>query len=186
MITLYQGTRKMASLLKKLLAKRNRSNQNSHLSQKASPNQSSPESAHDIKPFGKLVVVGNESIFSRPLIDYAVDMAQRMSYEIVALNTAPLSCETFKLFSSSRNKVCQDFQELSEQNVRAFKEEVRQLNIPFSHVVKFCDTDQAIEELQKEIGGIDFIVSDAQAEQDIEVAMDREAPRCQVFVYAMN
>ncbi len=176
----------MASLLKKLLAKRNRSRQNPNPPPTNSPSPPDSISAQDIKPFGKLVVVGNESIFSRPLIDYALDMAQRMSYEIVALNTAPLSCETFKLFSSSRKQVCKDFRELSEKNVLMFKEEVRQLNLPFSHVVKFCETDQAIEELQKEIGEIDFIVSDAQTDQEIEVSVDQDAPRCQVFVYAMN
>ena len=54
----------------------------------------------------KLLVMGRESTFSKEIIDYALEMAQRMSYDILALNTAPLSCETFKLFSSSRNQVC--------------------------------------------------------------------------------
>ena len=43
----------------------------------------------------QLLVVGRESTFSKEIIDYALDMAQRMSYEILALNTAPLSCDTF-------------------------------------------------------------------------------------------
>ncbi|MBW2325983.1 MAG: hypothetical protein JRF45_05705 [Deltaproteobacteria bacterium] len=51
----------------------------------------------------KLLVMGRESTFSKEIIDYALEMAQRMSYDILALNTAPLSCETFKLFSSSYN-----------------------------------------------------------------------------------
>ena len=46
----------------------------------------------------KLLVMGRESDFSKEIIDYSLEMAQRMSYEILALNTAPLSCETFKLF----------------------------------------------------------------------------------------
>lgn len=142
----------------------------------------------DTKQYGKLVVVGNESHFSPGLIDYAVDMAKRMAYEIVALNTAPLSCNTFKLFSSSRKQVCEDFLKLAEKNVRDFKAEVTALNIPFSHVIKFCDTDQAIDELQQEIGEIDFIVSDSQADHDFDVSMDmdQESPRCEVFVYAVN
>ncbi|MBU0769481.1 MAG: hypothetical protein KJ687_10355, partial [Proteobacteria bacterium] len=53
----------------------------------------------------KLLVMGRESTFSKEIIDYSLEMAQRMSYNILALNTAPLSCETFKLFSSSRNQV---------------------------------------------------------------------------------
>ncbi|MCJ7539291.1 MAG: hypothetical protein MUO88_06450, partial [Desulfobacterales bacterium] len=56
----------------------------------------------------KLLVMGRESTFSKEIIDYALEMAQRMSYDILALNTAPLSCDTFKLFSSSRDQVCEE------------------------------------------------------------------------------
>jgi hypothetical protein len=181
----------MVHLFKKLLAKSKPSPKNKSSSQESSslnPSESPPASllSSEKKHPGILVVVGNESIFSRALIDYAVDMAHRLSYEIIALNTAPLSCETFKLFSSSRKKVCDEFKELAEKNVCAFKKEVEQHNIPFSHVVKFCDTDRAIDELQTEIGDIDFIVSDAQSDHDFEVSTDQEMPRCEVFVYAMN
>jgi hypothetical protein len=181
----------MVPLFKKLLAKSKPAQKNKSSSQNSPPLDSSESpltsrSSHEKKHPGILVVVGNESIFPRPLIDYAVDMAHRLSYEIVALNTAPLSCETFKLFSSSRKKVCEEFKELAEKNVYAFKKEVEQHNIPFTHVVKFCETDQAIDELQTEIGDIDFIVSDSQADHDFEVSMDQEMPRCEVFVYAMS
>jgi len=70
----------------------------------------------------KLLVMGRESTFSKEIIDYALEMAQRMSYEILALNTAPLSCETFKLFSSSHNQVCQEFKNMSEKNAGLFQE----------------------------------------------------------------
>ena len=33
----------------------------------------------------KLLVVGRESSFSKEIIDYALEMAQRMSFEIIAL-----------------------------------------------------------------------------------------------------
>ena len=39
----------------------------------------------------KLLVMGRESDFSKEIIDYALEMAQRMSYDFLALNTAPLS-----------------------------------------------------------------------------------------------
>ncbi|MGD2150208.1 MAG: hypothetical protein PVF99_06345, partial [Desulfobacterales bacterium] len=68
----------------------------------------------------RLLVMGRESDFSKEIIDYALEMAQRMSYEILALNTAPLSCETFKLFSSSRNQVCQEFKSMSEKSADLF------------------------------------------------------------------
>ncbi|GAG26858.1 unnamed protein product, partial [marine sediment metagenome] len=85
----------------------------------------------------RLLVMGRESTFSKEIIDYALDMAQRMSYEILALNTAPLSCETFKLFSSSRNQICEEFKSMSEKSAGLFQEAAAEKRIPFDHVVMF-------------------------------------------------
>jgi hypothetical protein len=134
---------------------------------------------------GKLVVVGRESAFPGDLVAYALDMAERLSYEIVALNTAPLSCETFKFFSSSRSKLCQDFQNLAEQSAAAFRDEVLKRGLSFTHVVKFCDVDEALKGLQEEIGGIDFIVSDAQQEAPPQPSNEGPRPESEIVVYAM-
>lgn len=134
---------------------------------------------------GKLVVVGRESEFPRDLVDYALDMAQRLSYEIVALNTAPLSCETFKIFSSSRSKLCEDFQWLAEKSAADFRAEVSQRGIPFTHVVKFSDVDEALRDLQEEIGDIDFIVSDAQDAEVQEAPTAERRLESEIVVYAM-
>lgn len=134
---------------------------------------------------GKLVVLGNESVFSQELIDYAIEMALRMSYEVVALNAAPLSCETFKLFSSSHNEVCHEFRKLSEQNVQPFKEEILRNSISFTHIVKFCDAEQALAELRNEVGEIDFIVSDGHPDQQVEIQTEGESIKSEIFVYSM-
>jgi len=149
----------------------------------AKPDASMNDDSDDHR--GKLVVVGRESEFPMDLVSYALDMAERLSYEIVALNTAPLSCETFKFFSSSRSKLCQDFQSLAEQSAATFRDEVLQRGLSFTHVVKFCDIDEALSELQGEIGGIDFIVSDAR--QEAVQQPPGEGPRLQseIVVYAM-
>ena len=134
---------------------------------------------------GKLLVVGNESTFSQEVIDYALEMAHRMSYEILALNTAPLSCETFKLFSSSRNKICQEFQEVSAENARAFQEKAEQRGISFSCVVKFREPDDALEEIKREFKDIEFVVSEVEETQVSNRPEERERPRQGIFVYAM-
>jgi len=134
---------------------------------------------------GKLVVVGRESAFPQDLVDYALDMAHRLSYEIVALNTAPLSCETFKIFSSSRSKLCEDFQVLAEKSAADFRAEVSQRGIPFTHVVKFSDVDGALRDLQDEIGDIDFIVSDAQEAEVQEASTEERRLESEIVVYAM-
>jgi hypothetical protein len=133
----------------------------------------------------KLVVVGRESVFSQEIIDYALEMAERMSYEIIALNTAPLSCETFKLFSSSRNKICEDFEDLSKKNVRAFQEAAEKKGIPFTHVVKFSESYEVLKELKVEIGGFEFVVSEMEEQEDSSGTENGKTVKREICVYSI-
>jgi hypothetical protein len=132
-----------------------------------------------------LLVMGRESTFSEKIIDYALEMAQRMSYEILALNTAPLSCETFKLFSSSRNQVCEEFKAMSEKNAAMFQKVAAEKGILFNHVVMFRDPDEALQEVTKDNKNIIFVVSESiedRAESRIE---EGERLRQNLFVYSV-
>jgi hypothetical protein len=135
---------------------------------------------------GKLLVVGREATFSREVIDYALDMAKRLSYEILALNTAALSGETFRLFSSSQRKLSQGFRALSEKNARRFQEEAERLGIPFAHVVRFSERDKALEEINREFANIEFVVSDAEEERPVGRAEEGERARQAIYVYSMT
>jgi hypothetical protein len=133
----------------------------------------------------KLVVVGKESAFSREIIDYAIEMAERLSYEIVALNTAPLSCDTFRLFSDSHNKICQDFRDISEKNVAPFKKLASEKGIPLTHIVKFSDSYEVLAELKNEIGGFEFVVSEGEEPTEASRVENSERLRKEIFVYSM-
>ncbi|MEJ2284281.1 MAG: hypothetical protein P8X85_11880 [Desulfobacterales bacterium] len=137
------------------------------------------------KTAAKLLVVGRESTFSREIIDYALEMAQRMSYEILALNSVALSCETFNLFSLSSNKLCQEFREISEENVRVFQQEAEKKGIHFSHVVKFVEPDEALAEIKREYKDIEFVISEAEEEQVTRRIEEGERARQDIFVYTM-
>ena len=137
------------------------------------------------KTVPKLLVVGRESTFSREIVDYALEMAQRMSYEILALNSVALSCETFSLFSLSSSKLCQEFREISEENVRVFKEEAEKTGTPFSHVIKFVEPDEALEEIKSEHKDIEFVISEAEEEQVTRRVEEGERVRQDIFVYTM-
>ncbi len=133
----------------------------------------------------KLLVVGNESAFSEDVVAYSLDMAGRMAYEIVALNAAPLSCQTFRLFSDSRKQVCEDFKGLSEQSAEAFRQRAAEAGIPFSHVVKFDEVETAVSEVMKAESTIDFVISDT-AEPAENRVREENRPRNEIFVYSMN
>jgi CheY-like chemotaxis protein len=108
---------------------------------------------------GKLVVVGSESEFSEEIIDYGLEMARRMDYEIVALNTAPLICKNFKVFTPPWKKVCEEFQTESEENVRPFQKKADENSIGFTHAVEFVEVDDALEKLKTRFKNINLVVS---------------------------
>jgi len=147
--------------------------------------QEALQTAPEIEVARKLVVVGRESVFSEDIIDYALEMAERMSYEIVALNTAPLSCATFKLFSSSRNKICEDFEGLSKKNVQVFQEAAEKKGIPFTHVVKFNESYEVLKEIRNEIGEFEFVVSESEDQEAISRPENGERAKSEIFVYSM-
>ena len=133
----------------------------------------------------RLLVMGRESDFSKEIIDYALEMAQRMSYEILALNTAPLSCETFKLFSSSRNQVCEEFKSMSEKSAGLFQEAAAEKGIPFDHVVMFSEPEEALESINKEHKDIAFVVSESVENRGESRIEEGERLRRNLYVYSM-
>ena len=134
---------------------------------------------------GKLLVVGHETMFSRQVIDYALDMAKRMSYEIVALNAAPLSCNAFKPFADSQKKLCDEFQEMSAEHAKEFQKAAEHLGIRFSHVVKFSEPEKALEMIQQEHNSIDFVITDEQPVTSENRITEEQRPSQQVYVYSM-
>lgn len=133
----------------------------------------------------RLLVIGRESTFSQAVVDYALEMARRMSYEIVALNTAPLSCDTYKFFSASQKKICQDFQALSVEQAEKFRLAAEEQGLTFTHIVKFSDHDRALEEVQLEFPNIEFVISDSEPETVAERVADTQRPSNQIYVYSM-
>jgi DNA-binding NtrC family response regulator len=111
---------------------------------------------------GRLLVLGQQSGFSRDLVDYALDMAERLSYEVIALNAAGFSKQTFRSFPGARDKVCQDFMAVSEDNAVPFREAAAEKGIPFSHLVKFSSADEAAAEVRNQLGDIDYVICESE------------------------
>ncbi|MHC4797069.1 MAG: response regulator [Planctomycetota bacterium] len=116
--------------------------------------------ADGVSRHGRLLVFGQGSEFSQALIEYALEMAERFSYEVLALNAAGFSKDSLRSFPSARERVCRDFRMASEENVVPFREATAKMGIPFSHVVKFSGQHDAIQEIRNEVGEVDFVVSE--------------------------
>ena len=107
----------------------------------------------------KILVVGKEEIFSRPVVDYALGFAERMGYEIVALNILPLPTDSPKL-APYCSLISDDFKNKCEESVAHFYRACKEKGIGFQHIVKTGDPEQCIKETHREIKRIEFVICD--------------------------
>lgn len=131
-----------------------------------------------------LVVATLESRFSEEMVNYALDMAQRMDYGIIAVNAANLTHDLASFFSAPQEKLYADFKETAVKNVVFFQEKAAELGLKFAHTISQADVDHAIADITKECGQIEFIISEnknpAQI-RDTAVNQDRIAQRLCVY-----
>ena len=107
----------------------------------------------------RVLVVGKEEIFSKPVVEYALGFAERMGYEIVALNILPLPTDSPKL-APYCSLISDDFKNKCEESVSHFYNACKEKGIPFQHVVKTGDPEQCIKETHREIKRIEFVICD--------------------------
>lgn len=144
--------------------------------------QSSP-----VQEKSKLLVLAQGDHFPGDMREYALEMAQRLGYEIIALNTAPVKRETWRFFNLEGKKLRQEFKAAAEENFTVFQQEAEKCDVPVLHVVKFMDKEDALEEMKQEFQDLDFIISDVEPLQpklENEQAVNR--PRRELCVYALT
>ncbi len=107
----------------------------------------------------KVLVVGKEEIFSKPVVDYALGFAERMGYDIVALNILPVPTDSPKL-APYCSLIDEEFRNKCEESVAHFYDACREKGISFQHVVKTGDPEQCIREIHQDIKRIEFVICD--------------------------
>ncbi|MFP4668489.1 MAG: response regulator [Desulfobacterales bacterium] len=132
---------------------------------------------------GVLLVVGNEDDFSRRLMDYSLEMAQRMSYRIVALSIEPVPETALKRFSQPER--VREFEERARQNAEKFAKAAGEHGIPFEHTVRYGNYDAVIEQVAKEYGNVEFVVSEPGDDQLSDQASKEDGSEKQLFVYSV-
>ncbi len=92
----------------------------------------------------KILVLGPEGVFSRPVVDYAVGFAKRTGYEIVAL-----SCVSASGAAGGGGEAL--IRRAAEQEV------------PCRHVVKHGASDHCIREVHDEFRRVEFVITEPEA-----------------------
>ena len=110
----------------------------------------------------KVLVVGHEDTFSQPVIQYAVGLAERMNYEILALSVSPVRTESSTLVPYC-DMVCEQFRARSEENAVRFRRACEEKGIAFSHVIKFGEVDRCLKEIHEESRRVEFVVTEPES-----------------------
>ncbi len=134
-----------------------------------------------------VVVATHESRFSDDMMSYALEMAGRMNYGIIAVNAANITHDLTEFFSTTHDKLFADFKETSARNVEAFRTKALDQGLKFAHTVHFSDLDHAVAAVAKECGEIEFIISENREPARARGVVGNEKRIAQrLCVYSMN
>ncbi len=128
-----------------------------------------------------ILVLGRDHDFSKCLKDYAIGLAGRLRYEIVAVSTRYIPADPEPGITSYRDKLRQDFSELSEKAASPFREQCEEAGVSFRHLVKFGDATDIIRELHQEFKRLEYVVTEP--DESVERA-DGVTPAIPVFSLA--
>jgi hypothetical protein len=110
----------------------------------------------------KILVVGYEDTFSKALVDYAVGFAERMGYEIVALNISPVRTESTTI-GPFCDMLCEEFNKKCQEGIGALCRVCEEKSIPLTHLVKFGEIDDCIKEAHEEMRRVEFVITEPES-----------------------
>jgi hypothetical protein len=121
----------------------------------------------------KILVIAEADHFTEEAMDYALNLAERLDYNIFAVNfgkglSALSPMETEILWRES-------FRNRAEETAGTFKKKALYMGVHCEHVVKFGDVGTIVEELNQELKRVEFAVADATVNRE-EIAHDLTIP----------
>jgi len=110
------------------------------------------------KEKARIVVVGNEYSFSEEVQEYALGFADRLGYDIIALNIGPI--EKVSSLEPHCDLLCEQFKNKCSESIGIFRKRCKNRKIGFTHTIKFGKVDNCISEVDREFDGIEFVITE--------------------------
>jgi hypothetical protein len=109
----------------------------------------------------KILVVGKGAAFTTGVIDYAASLAERLGYDIIAMNVNPILDQAVKFFSPYNQRMRAKFARQARTAWGMVEPALKSQGINCEQVVKFEDVARAVKALNHEVKRIDFVITDA-------------------------
>ncbi len=120
---------------------------------------SAPETGRISKQNRKILMVGREAGFSEAVLDYAVNLAERLGYDLIAMNVGPDAAPAGVFNSPYRRYLQEKFKKQAKAAARLIEPKVREKGLAFEHLVRFGDLSRAVETLNHEKRRIEFVIN---------------------------
>jgi hypothetical protein len=118
----------------------------------------------EIQERPKILVVAEGSTFSSRLVEFAVGLAKRMGYEIVALNCAGFGPESSGPHSK---RLFQEFKRRAAQGVAFLASRASEEGVPVSHVVRPDSVAQGVWALEGEMSRLQIVLTEPEATREL-------------------
>ena len=131
----------------------------------------------------KILLVGKGELFTEEAMDYAVHIADRLHYDILALHVGRGWGEAASLDSEDMWR--EGFRRRAADDARTLANKALRRGAYCAHGVKFGDLGTVVEELKHEVKRIEFIVADATVNR-MEMGRELNVPVFSVVSHSLN
>lgn len=125
----------------------------------AVPNQAAGGGAPQVKR--KILVVAKGASFTPEVMEYAVNLARRLGYDLIALNLNPALEQRGKFFSPYNLRLRGKFARQARDAWELVGPGLKQQGIHCEPAVGFTGVARAVKDLNHQVKRIDFVITDA-------------------------
>lgn len=118
-----------------------------------------PEANLSARENRKILVVGRESGFGEAVLDYAMNLAERLGYDLILMNVGPGEAGGGVFHSPYRRYLQEKFKRQAKSSAGLIEPKVRRKGLSLEHLVRFGDLGQAVETLNHEKRRIEFVIN---------------------------
>ncbi len=107
----------------------------------------------------KILVVGKDHTISPGVMDYAINLAARLDYDLIALNINPALKAGAKFFSPYNLRLREKFKQQARAAWAPIQDDLDARGLKGQQLVKFGEVANAVRDLSSEIKRIDFVIT---------------------------
>jgi hypothetical protein len=116
----------------------------------------------------KILIVSQEDAFTEPVMEYATSLAERLGYELIALNVGGAASDMAA--SGYQQHMQEEYERRTAVSFAVLKQKTAARNIPVTHVVKFGDAGRAVADINREYRRVELMITDSRAREEAVAA----------------